>query len=52
MDKKRLGVMVDCSRNAVMKVETVKKFIDAMSKMGYNMLMLYTEDAFYVEKYP
>ena len=52
MDKKRLGVMVDCSRNAVMKVETVKKFIDAMSKMGYNMLMLYTEDTYEVDNQP
>ena len=52
MDKKRLGIMIDCSRNAVMKVDTVKKFIDAMSKMGYNMLMLYTEETYEVDNQP
>lgn len=52
MDKKRLGVMVDCSRNAVMTVDIVKKFIDALSKMGYNMLMLYTEDTYEVDNQP
>ena len=52
MDKKRLGVMVDCSRNAVMTVDTLKKFIDSLSKMGYNMLMLYTEDTYEVDNQP
>ncbi len=52
MDNKRLGVMVDCSRNAVMTVDTVKKFIDALRKMGYNMLMLYTEDTYEVDNQP
>ena len=40
------GVMLDCSRNAVRTVESVKNFIDILSKMGYNMLQLYTEDTF------
>lgn len=52
MEKKRFGVMVDCSRNAVMNVPTVKRFIDALSKMGYNMLMLYTEDTYEVDDQP
>ena len=39
-------IMVDCSRNAIMKVDTVKRFIDSLSKMGYNMLMLYTEETY------
>ncbi len=52
MSQKRLGVMVDCSRNAVMKVDAVKKFIDALSKMGYNMLMLYTEETYEVDNQP
>lgn len=46
---KRLGVMVDCSRNAVMNVKTVKNWIDTVSDMGYNTIMLYTEDTYKVE---
>ncbi len=52
MKKTRLGVMLDCSRNGVMKVETVKKYIDTIKKMGYNMLMLYTEETYEVEGRP
>ena len=52
MDKKSLGVMVDCSRNAVMTVDALKKFIDSLSKMGYNMLMLYTEETYEVDNQP
>lgn len=42
------GVMIDCSRNAVRNVKSLKKFIDYLSKMGYNMVQLYTEDTFEV----
>ncbi len=48
----RFGVMIDCSRNAVMKVEQVKKFIDCIKKMGYNTLELYTEDTYEIEGEP
>lgn len=47
-----LGVMVDCSRNAVMKPETLKKYITLLAKMGYNTLMLYTEDTYEVTGEP
>lgn len=50
--KGRFCAMVDCSRNGVMKVESVKKFIEYLSKMGYNALMLYTEDTWEVENEP
>ena len=50
--KKMLGVMLDCSRNAVMNLKTVKKFVDILSKMGYNTLMLYTEDTYEVNNQP
>ena len=50
--KKRIGVMLDCSRNAVMKPSSVKNYMDILSKMGYNMLMLYTEDTYEVEGEP
>lgn len=46
------GVMVDCSRNAVMKVEVVKKYINYLSCLGYNFLMLYTEDTYELDKRP
>lgn len=40
------GNMLDCSRNAVMKPEAVKKFINCMAALGMNALMLYTEDTY------
>ena len=49
---KRLGVMLDASRNAVMKPETVKKYMDIMADLGYNCLMLYTEDTYEVDNQP
>ena len=49
---KRYGVMLDCSRNGVMKVSEVKHMIDALSKMGYNALELYTEDTFEIKGEP
>ena len=51
-NKKYLGVMVDCSRNAVLTVSAAKRLIDALHKMGYNMLMLYTEDTYEVDNQP
>ena len=50
--EKILGVMVDCSRNAVMNVPTVKKFAKLIRSMGYNTLMLYTEDTYEVDNQP
>lgn len=46
------GVMVDVSRNGVLKVDSIKKLLRIMALMGLNMLMLYTEDTYTVEKYP
>ncbi len=48
----RFGTMLDCSRNAVMNVKSVKNWIDMTSDMGFNMLMLYTEDTYEVENQP
>ncbi len=47
-----LGVMIDCSRNAVMTVEAVKNFADILAKMGYDTVMLYTEDTYEVNNEP
>ena len=46
------GPMLDMSRDGVMKVEVVKEYLDMMACMGMNMLMLYTEDVFCLEKHP
>ncbi len=46
------GIMLDCSRNAVRTVETIKTFIDYMALMGYNQLQLYTEDTYEIEGEP
>ena len=47
-----LGVMLDCSRNAVMTVDAVKRYAELIKKMGYNTLMLYTEDTYEVNNQP
>lgn len=46
------GAMLDCSRNGVMNLHTVKTMIRYMALMGHNMLMLYTEDTYEVPEYP
>ena len=46
------GAMVDCSRNAVLTVDAVKRYIDQLACLGMNMLMLYTEDTYEVPEYP
>ena len=52
MQYEYFGLMLDCSRNAVMKKETVFRMIDIMSKIGYNALELYTEDTYEVDEEP
>ncbi len=47
-----LCFMVDCSRNGVIKVETVKKLIRNLSMLGYASMMLYTEDTYEVNDEP
>ena len=52
MNFDKFGVMVDCSRNSVMNVRSVKKLIDLLSAMGYNTIQLYTEDTYEVNNEP
>lgn len=47
-----LGVMVDCSRNSVISVDTFKRLVDLLSAMGYNTIQLYTEDTYEVNDEP
>lgn len=46
------GVMLDVSRNAVMKVESLLKTIEIMALMGLNRMMLYMEDTYTVDTRP
>lgn len=48
----RLGVMIDMSRNAVMSVDALKKFLALLAKMGYNTALLYTEDTYEIDGEP
>ena len=47
-----LGVMIDMSRNAVMNLNALKRFLTLLKKMGYNCAMLYTEDTYEVDGEP
>lgn len=47
-----VGVMFDCSRNAVLKPDAVRSFIRRMALMGLNLGMLYTEDTYEIPEQP
>ena len=47
-----LTYMVDCSRNAVPSVSFLKELLVSMALMGYDRLMLYTEDTYEIEGRP
>lgn len=47
-----LTYMLDCSRNAVAHVDTVKELIRHLAVLGYDSFMLYTEDTFVVKQQP
>jgi hexosaminidase len=47
-----LSYMIDCSRNAVPSVAYIKKLVDFMAFLGYDRLLLYTEDTYEIEGRP
>ena len=49
---RELGVMIDCSRNAVVKLPALKDFIKICADFGYDYVGLYTEDTFEVTGEP
>ncbi len=49
---KRLGTMVDLSRNATMNKETIFRWIDTTADIGYNALYLYLEDTYELDDNP
>lgn len=46
------ALLLDVSRNAVLSVSSVKLMLNYMAVMGYNCLMLYTEDTYQLPGYP
>ena len=46
------GPMVDCSRNSVVSVKSLKKLLTIMALMGLNLCMMYTEDTYEIEDEP
>jgi len=49
---KTLGAMIDVSRGRVLKVDYLKGRFQRMKEMGYNSVMLYTEDTFKLDGEP
>ncbi len=48
---KMLCYMGDCSRNAVYNIPTAKRMIRTLAGMGYDSMMLYTEDTYELPDY-
>ena len=51
-NERTLCVMLDVSRDGVMKVEEVKRYAGIIKKMGYNALGLYMEDVYEIADEP
>ena len=49
---RRFGTMIDCSRNAVMNLPSLKKWVDILSSLSYNCLLLYIEDTYEIPGQP
>ncbi len=49
---KTYGILFDCTRGTVMKVDSFKRWLRRLALMGYNMAMLYTKDAYQVPGEP
>lgn len=49
---KRNGIMLDCSRNAVPTLDTIRSILRKMALMGLNTAMLYTEDTYEIPTRP
>ncbi len=49
---KRFGPMFDCSRNAVLTLDTIKQLVDICADLGYSSFLLYTEDTYEVQDNP
>ncbi|RUT39315.1 beta-N-acetylhexosaminidase [Paenibacillus anaericanus] len=47
-----LGVMVDCSRNAVLHAQAYQELVRRLALMGYSTIQMYTEDTYELKDYP
>ena len=47
-----LGLMPDCSRNAVLNMAGAKRMVRYLAMMGFDAMMLYIEDTYLLEGYP
>ncbi len=47
-----LGTLLDCSRNAAFKVETIQDLLVDLALFGMDELYLYLEDLYEIESYP
>lgn len=45
----RRGLLIDCARNAVISLQTAKKYVAFMALLGYNYLELYVEDCLKID---
>lgn len=52
MSYKNFGALICCASNGVMNVSSVKRLIDALAKMGYNLLELVIDDMYKIESEP
>ena len=52
MSERFFTAMLDCSRNGVLNLDSVKRMIDLLPRLGYQGLMLYTEDTYEVDDEP
>lgn len=50
--EKMLCYMADMSRNAVYNISSAKRMIRYLALIGFNSLMLYTEDTYEIPEYP
>ena len=46
------GLMLDCSRNAVINMHTLKQIVRMLALMGMNNLLLYMEDTYEIDSEP
>lgn len=52
MSYKNFGALICCASNGVMNVAGVKRMVDALSKMGYNLLELVIDDMYKIDGEP
>ncbi len=52
MTQKKIGALVSCASNGVLTVDSVKRLISDLEKMGYNFLELCIDDTYKIDSEP